>query len=268
MRTSQDETRPRGLPELNKALEQLLTTVMARKSTTLKRIEALEEEAHPFELDRRVSEVHGVEIASGRSLYLTADPRTPRNGGGAQEGDDQDHVMVTVTVYQTAENRNANLQIHAALLARARTGENDGSPGKHPASGSAAPPAPPVRTTSLASRPEENSGLVLMHPVVAAYYLRDEVITALENELQKLDHSGEWDNALLVSEALIDVLNDRTRSRHWPTANSGKRKGLQLGRLKRAHPEMARKIVKCDEEHRRFSGEALAWQRLTEAAAD
>ena len=108
---------------------------------------------------------------------------------------------------------------------------------------------------------KQPEAITTVHPILAAYFARYEVIERLSRELRDLDTHAKWDDAESIAECLCNVLRGRTE-------NSGKeprkeRPPITIGRLRMANPGLAEKLEKADHEARQYETQRTMDARLS-----
>ena len=89
-----------------------------------------------------------------------------------------------------------------------------------------------------------------VHPVLAAYFERFDVIERLSRKLLELDADGQWDGAEAVARSLCEVLTSRSE-RGTPEQRS-ERQWLSTGRLGIANSALAEKLRNADRSARDY----------------
>ena len=89
-----------------------------------------------------------------------------------------------------------------------------------------------------------------MHPVLAAYFERFDVIERLSRKLLELDAGGQWDGTEAVAQSLCEVLTSRSE-RGKPEQRS-EQEWLSTGRLGIANSALAEKLRNADRSARDY----------------
>ena len=105
-----------------------------------------------------------------------------------------------------------------------------------------------------------------VHPLVAAYWLRNEVVDALATALARADRDAKWDEARAIGTALAEVLEtDRYRT---PRHGSRLRWPIESGRLGSVDRELATRIDAAAGEAHRIEQQRQEHERLGELLAE